>query len=74
MPGDDLPIALARPTITSGAEILRFFDEVNRWAGHSLDHLAFRALRKRFSAFSDEQIFIIVSAARRVFGSGAALH
>lgn len=54
-------------------EVIRpFFDETNKWAGHSLDHLAFRALRERFPTLGGEQVFIIVSAAKRVFSSGRA--
>lgn len=47
-----------------------FFDEANNWAGHTHEHLAYRALHERFPNLSGEQVFIIVSAAKRVFGSG----
>lgn len=47
-----------------------FFDPANNWAGHSHEHLAYRALHERFPQLSADQVFIIVDAARRVFGSG----
>lgn len=47
-----------------------FFDPANQWAGHSHEHLAYRALHEHFPKLSGDQIFIIVDAARRVFASG----
>ncbi len=47
-----------------------FFDPANNWAGHSHEHLAYRALHERFPELSGDQIFIIVDAARRVFATG----
>lgn len=47
-----------------------FFDASNQWAGHSHEHLAYRALHEHFPQLSADQIFIIVDAARRVFSSG----
>ncbi len=47
-----------------------FFDQANSWAGHTHEHLAYRALHERFPNLSGEQVFIIVAAAKRVFGSG----
>ncbi|HEX8962376.1 MAG TPA: hypothetical protein VF801_05180 [Rhodocyclaceae bacterium] len=47
-----------------------FFDPANSWAGQSHEHLAYRALHERFPQLSGDQIFIIVDAARRVFGNG----
>ncbi len=47
-----------------------FFDPANAWAGHLHDHLAFRALHERFPDLSGEEVLIIVTAAKRVFGSG----
>ena len=49
-----------------------FFDQANSWAGHTHEHLAYRALHERFPELSGEQVFIIVTAAKRVFGSGGA--
>lgn len=47
-----------------------FFDQANAWAGHTHEHLAFRALHERFPNLSGEEVMIIVIAAKRVFGSG----
>lgn len=47
-----------------------FFDPANSWAGHMHEHLAFRALHERFPDLSGEEVLIIVTAAKRVFGSG----
>jgi hypothetical protein len=47
-----------------------FFDQANNWAGQSHEHLAYRALHERFPDMSGDQVFIIVAAAKRVFGSG----
>ena len=52
-------------------DIIRpFFDQANMWAGQPHEHLAFMALHERFPHMSGEQVFIIVSAARRVFDTG----
>ncbi len=48
-----------------------FFNPDNQWAGRSHEHLAYRALHENFPKLSGDQIFIIVDAARRVFGTGA---
>lgn len=50
--------------------LLPFFDQANNWAGQSHEHLAYRALHERFPDMSGEQVFVIVTAAKRVFGSG----
>lgn len=47
-----------------------FFDEANNWAGQTHEHLAYRALKEHFPAMSAEQIFVIVTAAKRVFTHG----
>jgi hypothetical protein len=47
-----------------------FFDPANSWAGQMHEHLAFRALHERFPDLSGEEVLIIVTAAKRVFGSG----
>lgn len=49
-----------------------FFDPQNRWAGHTHEHLAFRALHERFPLISAQQAQILVEAARRVFAGGGA--
>jgi hypothetical protein len=48
-----------------------FFAPENQWAGQGHEHLAYRALHERFPELSGEEVFIIVAAAKRVFGSGA---
>jgi hypothetical protein len=47
-----------------------FFDPANAWAGHGYEHLAFRALHERFPDLSSQEVFVIVAAAKRVFGAG----
>lgn len=47
-----------------------FFNPDNAWGGHTHEHLAFRALHEHFPDLSGEEVFIIVTAAKRVFGSG----
>jgi len=47
-----------------------FFAPENQWAGHSHEHLAFRALHERFPQLAPQQVLTIVEAARRVFNSG----
>lgn len=52
-------------------EVLQpFFDPANNWAGHTHEHLAYRALHERIPGLSTEEVFILVTAARRVFGAG----
>lgn len=60
-----------RPLFIEAYDVLRpFFDEANAWAGHTHEHLAFRALHERFPQLAPEQVLIIVTAAKRVFSSG----
>lgn len=47
-----------------------FFDPANSWAGHTHEHLAFRALHERFPDLSGDEVLVIVIAAKRVFGAG----
>lgn len=47
-----------------------FFSPDNAWGGYTHEHLAFRALHERFPNLSGEEVFIIVTAAKRVFASG----
>jgi len=47
-----------------------FFDPANAWGGKTHEHLAYRALHERFPDMSAEDVFIMVAAAKRVFGSG----
>lgn len=48
-----------------------FFDDANAWAGHTHEHLAFRALHELHPELSGEEVLMIVTAAKRVFGSGS---
>jgi len=47
-----------------------FFAPENQWAGQGHEHLAYRALHERFPELSGEEVFVIVSAAKRVFAGG----
>ena len=47
-----------------------FFDPQNEWAGHTHEHLAYRALHERFPQLTGQQVQILVEAARRVFAHG----
>lgn len=44
-----------------------FFDTRNSWFGQSLDHFAFRVLRDHYPDLSGDEIFVFVTAARRVY-------
>lgn len=61
-----------RQIFVDAYEVLEpFFDPQNEWAGHSHEHLAYRALHERFPNLSAQQVQILVEAARRVFAHGA---
>lgn len=47
-----------------------FFDPENSWGGRTHEHLAYRTLHERFPDLTGEEVFIIVSAAKRVYASG----
>ncbi len=47
-----------------------FFDPKNDWGGHGHEHLAYRAVHEAFPELTGEQVFVLVAAAKRVFGSG----
>lgn len=46
-----------------------FFAPENSWGGQSHEHLAYRALHERFPKLSAHEIFVIVTAAKRVFST-----
>jgi hypothetical protein len=46
-----------------------FFDPQNTWGGQSLEHFAFRVLRENYPDLSGEEVFIFVTAARRVYAT-----
>lgn len=47
-----------------------FFDPANSWSGQPHEHLAVHALHEHFPELSQEQVFAIVTAAKRVFAAG----
>jgi len=47
-----------------------FFDPANAWGGKTHEHLAYRALHERFPDMSADDVFIMVTAVKRVSGSG----
>ncbi|HTY99349.1 MAG TPA: hypothetical protein VMB75_05920 [Rhodocyclaceae bacterium] len=47
-----------------------FFDPANQWGGRTHEHLAYRALHERFPDMTANEVFIIVTAAKRVFAAG----
>jgi hypothetical protein len=44
-----------------------FFDPAQGWAGHSLEHLAFRVVRENFPELTGEEVHSLVVAAHRVY-------
>lgn len=44
-----------------------FFDPSAGWAGHSLEHLAFRVIRENFPDLSGSEVHVLVVAAHRVY-------
>lgn len=60
-------LALRNVFDTAYAMIEPFFDPDQGWAGHSLEHLAFRVLRENFPGFSSEEVHAIVVSAQRVY-------
>lgn len=70
--GDDRRVNVrVRAMFVEAYDILEpFFDPANAWAGQMHEHLAFRALHERFPTMSAEEVLVIVTAAKRVFGSG----
>lgn len=44
-----------------------FFDPQNTWAGHTLEHLAFRNLRESFPQLDAQEVEEIVAAAQQVY-------
>ena len=49
--------------------LLPFFDPVNSWGGQTHEHLAYRALHEQFPDMSSQDVFTLVTAARRVFST-----
>ncbi len=49
--------------------LLPFFDPANNWGGQTHEHLAYRALHEQFPDLSSDDVFILVTAAKRVFST-----
>ncbi|MDP2811808.1 MAG: hypothetical protein Q8O34_16845 [Rhodocyclaceae bacterium] len=47
-----------------------FLDPKNSWGGQTHEHLAYRTVHERFPQLTGEDVFIIISAAKRVYASG----
>lgn len=59
-----------RSVFADAYEVLQpFFDPANNWGGQPHEHLAYRALHERFPDFSGDDVFTLVTAAKRVFGA-----
>ncbi|MBI3094729.1 MAG: hypothetical protein HYY97_07630 [Rhodocyclales bacterium] len=60
-----------RVVFLEACEVLRpFFDPDNTWGGQTHEHLAYRALHEQLPTLTPLDIFVLVSAAKRVFHSG----
>lgn len=46
-----------------------FFAPENQWGTHSLEHLAYHALRDNYPDMSVEEVHILVVAAKRIFNT-----
>jgi len=44
-----------------------FFDSANSWGGQTLEHLAFRVMREHYPQVSGDEIYVFISAAKRVY-------
>ena len=49
-----------------------FFDPANSWGGQTLEHLAFRVMREHYPQVSGDEIYVFISAAKRVYNEGKA--
>ena len=59
-----------RTIFVDAYEVLKpFFDQANNWGGQTHEHLAYRALHEQFPGLSNQDVFTLVSAARRVFST-----
>lgn len=60
-----------RTVFLEAYEVLRpFFDPANTWGGQAHEHLAYRALHEQLPTLTPQDVFVLVSAAKRVFYSG----
>ncbi|MCB1927853.1 MAG: hypothetical protein KDH17_07425 [Rhodocyclaceae bacterium] len=44
-----------------------FFEAESRWAGHSLDHMAYRRLREVMPDLAEVEVHLLVVVASRIF-------
>ena len=51
-----------------------FFDPANSWGGQTLEHLAFRVMREHYPQVSGDQIYVFISAAKRVYNERKVQH
>ena len=51
-----------------------FFDPASGWGGQTLEHLAFRVMREHYPQVSSDQIYVFISAAKRVYNERKAQH
>jgi len=51
-----------------------FFDPAGSWGGQSLEHLAFRVMREHYPQVSGDQIYVFISAAKRVYNERKVQH
>ena len=51
-----------------------FFDPASGWGGQSLEHLAFRVMREHYPQVSSDQIYVFISAAKRVYNDRKVQH
>lgn len=59
-----------REIFTVAYEVVEpFLDPRNSWGGQTHEHLAYRTVHERFPQLTGEEVFIIVSAAKRVYVS-----
>ena len=56
------------------ALIAPFFDPNNTWDGHAIEHLAFRAMRENYPKLSQNEVYVIVMAAKHLHGDEHSGH
>ena len=62
--------ARLREIFAEAVELMRpFFEAHQIWCGVPLGHLAQRMLRERYPELSTEEIYVFVTAARRVYAA-----
>lgn len=44
-----------------------FFDPANNWNGQALQHLAFRVMRENYPEISSDEVYVFLTAAKRVY-------